>query len=92
MSNQLAQNNRKKELLNEDILRLRQKLEQCNENNARINRNLEDLVKETEEKQVSKIKKNYLQSLFIIIIWLGPLGDERKRITAFTRTTCILTQ
>lgn len=32
-------------------MRLRQKLEQANETNARINRNLEDLVKECEEKQ-----------------------------------------
>ncbi|XP_020278588.1 rootletin isoform X2 [Pseudomyrmex gracilis] len=52
LSNQLSVLARKKETLNEDLMRHKQKLEQSNEMNARINRNLKDLVKDNEEKQV----------------------------------------
>lgn len=52
LSNQLSILARKKEALNEELMRMRQRLEQANEMNARINRNLEDLVKDNEEKQV----------------------------------------
>lgn len=51
LSNQLSVLARKKETLNEDLMRHKQKLEQSNEMNARINRNLKDLVKDNEEKQ-----------------------------------------
>lgn len=51
LSNQLTVLGRKKEALNEELMRTRQKLEQATETNARINRNLEELVKECEEKQ-----------------------------------------
>lgn len=54
LSNQLTVMARKKEALNEELMRTRQKFEQCNETNSRINRNLEELVKECEEKQVLK--------------------------------------
>lgn len=52
LGNQLSVLARKKETLSEDSIRLRQRLEQSNEMNARLNRNLEDLVKDNEEKQV----------------------------------------
>ncbi|KAF7987174.1 hypothetical protein HCN44_011480 [Aphidius gifuensis] len=52
LSNQLSILSNKKDLLNEELMRTRQRLEQSNEMNARINRNLEDLVKDNEEKQV----------------------------------------
>lgn len=52
MSNQLTVLGRKRDAINEEVMRLKQKLEQANETNARVNRNLEELVKECEEKQV----------------------------------------
>lgn len=52
LSNQLTVMGRKRDSLNEEVMRCRQKLEQANETNARINRTLEELVKECEEKQV----------------------------------------
>lgn len=55
LSNQLSVLARKKETLHEELMRLRQRLEQSNEMNARINRNLKDLVKDNEEKQVRTI-------------------------------------
>lgn len=51
LSNQLTVFGRKKDALNEELMRTRQRLEQATETNARINRNLEDLVKECEDKQ-----------------------------------------
>lgn len=45
---------RKKDTLNEEIIRLQQRLEQANETIGRINRALEDHVKDGEEKQVRK--------------------------------------
>lgn len=58
MRNELSALSRKRETLNEEILRLRQRLEQATETNARINRNLEDLVKSNEEKQVRFLLKS----------------------------------
>ena len=52
LSNQLSVLARKKEALNEELMRCKQKLEQSAETNSRINRDLEDLIKEKEEKQV----------------------------------------
>jgi rootletin len=52
LSNQLSILARKKETLNEELMRLKQRFEQAADMNARINRNLEDLVKDNEEKQV----------------------------------------
>lgn len=43
---------RKKDALNEEIIRLQQRLEQANETIGRLNRNLDDQVKDCEEKQV----------------------------------------
>uniref|UniRef100_A0A6P7GY35 Rootletin isoform X1 n=2 Tax=Diabrotica virgifera virgifera TaxID=50390 RepID=A0A6P7GY35_DIAVI len=51
LSNQLSVLGRKRDGLNEELVRCRQRLEQANETNARVNRTLEDLVKECEEKQ-----------------------------------------
>lgn len=42
---------RKQEMLNEEGLRMKQRMEQSNETNNRLNKNLEDLYKESEEKQ-----------------------------------------
>ncbi|EDW81196.1 uncharacterized protein Dwil_GK11156 [Drosophila willistoni] len=50
--NQLTAMCRKKETLNEELMRTRQRLEQTTETNSRLNRNLEDMVKDVEEKQV----------------------------------------
>ena len=55
LSNQLSSLARKKEALNEELMRLRQRLEQANDTNVRLNRDLEDLVKDKEEKQVKRI-------------------------------------
>lgn len=52
LSNQLSSLAQKKEALNEELMRLRQRLEQASETNVRLNRDLEDLVKDKEEKQV----------------------------------------
>lgn len=54
LSNQLSSLARKKDALNEEIMRIRQRWEQANETNARLNRDLEDLVKDKEEKQVKE--------------------------------------
>jgi rootletin len=62
LSNQLSSLVRKKEALNEELMRIRQRLEQANETNARLNRDLEDLMKDKEEKQV---KHNMWFLLFI---------------------------
>lgn len=64
LSNQLTVLNRKKEGLNEELMRTRQRLEQANETNARVNRNLEELVKECEDKQVILI---FFEIVFLII-------------------------
>lgn len=53
LSNQLTVMGRKRDALNEELMRCRQKLEQANETGTRINRNLEELVKECEDKQVN---------------------------------------
>ncbi|XP_032593531.1 rootletin isoform X2 [Drosophila grimshawi] len=50
--NQLTAMCRKKEALNEELMRTRQRLEQTTETNSRLNRNIEDMVKDVEEKQV----------------------------------------
>ncbi|XP_060648452.1 rootletin isoform X2 [Drosophila nasuta] len=50
--NQLTATCRKKETLNEELMRTRQRLEQTTETNSRLNRNIEDMVKDVEEKQV----------------------------------------
>ncbi|KAH8291988.1 hypothetical protein KR054_002938 [Drosophila jambulina] len=50
--NQLTAMCRKKEALNEELMRTRQRLEQTTETNNRLNRNLEEMVKDVEEKQV----------------------------------------
>jgi rootletin len=52
LSNQLSSLARKKEALNEELMRIRQRLEQASETNARLNRDMEDLMKDKEEKQV----------------------------------------
>lgn len=51
-SNQLLNVERKKEILNDELLRSRHRIEQVGEANARVNKHLEGLVKECEEKQV----------------------------------------
>lgn len=56
LSNQLTVLSRKKETLNEELMRMKQRLEQANETNGRINRTLEELVKECEEKQVKYLQ------------------------------------
>lgn len=43
---------RKKDTLNEEIIRLQQRLEQASETIGRLNRTVEDHVKDSEEKQV----------------------------------------
>ncbi|KAM8707256.1 hypothetical protein ACLKA7_011364 [Drosophila subpalustris] len=50
--NQLTATCRKKEAINEELMRTRQRLEQTTETNSRLNRNIEDMVKDVEEKQV----------------------------------------
>lgn len=52
LSNQLTVLGRKRDAMNDELLRTRQRLEQASDTNARVNRNLEELVKECEEKQV----------------------------------------
>ncbi len=51
-SDQLLNVQRKKDVLTEELMRLRHRIEQVGETNARVNKHLEDLVKECEEKQV----------------------------------------
>lgn len=53
LSNQLTVLGRKRDAINDELLRTRQRLEQASDTNARVNRNLEELVKECEEKQVN---------------------------------------
>uniref|UniRef100_A0A1A9X182 Rootletin-like coiled-coil domain-containing protein n=1 Tax=Glossina brevipalpis TaxID=37001 RepID=A0A1A9X182_9MUSC len=50
--NQLTAMCRRKEALNEELMRCRQRLEQTTEMNNRLNRNVEEMVKDVEEKQV----------------------------------------
>lgn len=52
LSDQLMDAQRKKDILNEELIRLRHRIEQVGETNSRVNKHLEDLVKECEEKQV----------------------------------------
>lgn len=56
LSGQLTTLARKKEALNEELMRVRQRLEQASETNGRLNRDLEDLLKDKEEKQVREYK------------------------------------
>jgi rootletin len=46
---------RQKEELNEELHRVKQRLEQASETNARLNREIEVIVKDKEETQVTKI-------------------------------------
>ena len=55
LSNQLTVMGRKRDAVSEELTRAKQKLEQCNETNGRINRNLEELVKECQDKQVRNV-------------------------------------
>jgi len=55
LNEQLLNAERKTDSLNEELMRLRYRIEQVGEANARVNKHLEDLVKECEEKQVSKL-------------------------------------
>ncbi|XP_060523589.1 rootletin isoform X2 [Cylas formicarius] len=68
LSNQLTVLGRKKDAVHDDLVRCKQKLEQATETNGRINRTLEDLVKECEEKQctIDAMDKEiqHLQELF----------------------------
>lgn len=75
LSNQLSILARKKETLNEDLMRVRQRLEQASEMNGRINRNLEDLVKDNEEKQVKINFQNFFSSNKCIHVCLGTSGN-----------------
>lgn len=52
LSNQLTAITGKKEAINEELMRLQQRLEQSNETNCRLNRSLEELMKENEDKIV----------------------------------------
>lgn len=53
LGEQLTNTQRKKDVLNDELMRLRHRIEQVSETNSRVNKHLEDLVKECEEKQVS---------------------------------------
>ena len=50
---QLLNAERKKDALNEELRQLRYRIKQVGEANACVNKHLEELVKECEEKQVS---------------------------------------
>lgn len=52
LTNQLTAINNKKDQLGEELMRIQQRLEQSNEMNARLNRSLEGLMKENEEKLI----------------------------------------
>lgn len=52
LANQLTAISCKKEQINEELMRLQQRLEQSNETNCRLNRSLEELMKENEDKIV----------------------------------------
>lgn len=52
LSNQITVFTRKQEAMGEEIMRTRQRLEQTNDMNNRLNRNLEELVKEGDEKSI----------------------------------------
>lgn len=60
LGEQLTSTQRKKDVLNEELMRLRHRIEQVSETNARVNKHLEDLVKECEEKQVSSLCEGIL--------------------------------
>lgn len=68
LSNQLSSLARKKEALNEELMRIRQRLEQANETNARLNRDLEDLMKDREEKQVKH--KHVVSVIYLFKVYL----------------------
>lgn len=53
LGEQLTNTQRKKDVLNDELMRLRHRIEQVSETNSRVNKHLEDLVKECEEKQVN---------------------------------------
>ena len=63
LNDQLVNAQRKKDALNEELMRLRHRIEQVSETNARVNKHLEDLVKECEEKQV--LIWNYFSSKYL---------------------------
>jgi regulator of replication initiation timing len=73
LSKQLSSLARKKETLNEELMRVRQRLEQASETNARLNRDTEDLMKDKEGKQVKRLL------LFMCLFWV-----PQKKLTSIT--------
>lgn len=61
LGEQLTNTQRKKDVLNDELMRLRHRIEQVSETNSRVNKHLEDLVKECEEKQV-----NFVSYIFYV--------------------------
>jgi rootletin len=61
-SNQLSSLAQKKEALNEELMRLRQRLKQANDTNVHLNCDLEDLVKE-EQQVLLEANEKELQQL-----------------------------
>ena len=82
LSNQLSILARKKETLNEEYMRLKQRYEQARETHDRLNRNLEDFVKDNEEKQVKFVLSCFLvlfiYSLFFYFYLVGAVRNERE--------------
>lgn len=83
LSNQLTVMGRKRDASNEELVRCKQKLEQVNETNARINRNLEELVKECEDKQVSQqtiscSTDTYINFSVLLIQWIKTFNGSKR--------------
>lgn len=55
MEDQLVNEKHKKQSLNEELMRLNQKIDHTIESNSRLNNQLQSIVKESEEKQVKFI-------------------------------------
>lgn len=62
LEDQLLNEKHKKQSLNEELMRLNQKIDHTTETNSRINNQLQSIVKESEDKQVSfELKVHYME-------------------------------
>lgn len=93
LSNQVTVLTRKKEAMGEEIMRTRQRLEQANEMNNRLNRNLEELVKESDEKScLLEAQEKELQRLQEQLAALRSEKESLEAVLFDTNTTLEATE
>jgi rootletin len=93
LSNQVTMLTRKKEAMGEEVMRTRQRLEQATEMNNRLNRSLEELVKESDEKGILiEAQEKELQRLQEQLAALRSEKESLEAVLFDTNTTLEATE